>query len=288
MATALLTGLVLGSIYILVGTGINLVHIATGAFNFAQAAVVMVGTFLASELGVGAGLPTPVVILLAGAMGALLGLLTEFVAIRPVAGKGLHGELVTTVGVSTILTGLVIVVWGTDVSPVNQFISDRVVSIGSGRVTVDGLAVIAVAVSACVAFWAWSRLSMTGLAALALSEDRDAATLKGVNVRYLSVLAMAAAGAIGGAAGPIVGTQTLAVSTVAAVVILKAFLVLIVGGMGSFPGLLVGGLIIGLIEAGAVRFLGSEYVTFVLFALLLVVLLARPQGLFGQKFERAV
>ncbi|WP_028473804.1 branched-chain amino acid ABC transporter permease [Nocardioides alkalitolerans] len=288
MATALLTGLVLGSIYILVGSGINLVRIATGAFNFAQAAVVMVGAFIAYEFGVERGHSTLIVILVAAAVGAVIGVVTEFVAIRPVAGKGLHGELVTTVGASTILTGLVVVIWGTEVRPVAPFVSDDVVSIAGGRVTVDGLVIIGVAIATCLGLWAWSRLTMTGLAALALSEDRDAATLRGVNVRYLSILAMAAAGAIGGAAGPIIGTQTLAVSTVAAVVILKSFLVLIVGGMGSFPGLLVGGLAIGSIEAGTVRYLGSEYSTFMLFALLLVVLMVRPQGIFGQTHERTV
>jgi branched-chain amino acid transport system permease protein len=243
---------------------------------------------LASELEVNAGIPAPLVVLIGAAMGAVIGLIIDFVAIRPVAGRGLHGELVTTLGVFTILTGLVLVFWGTNVEPVNSFISANVVTILGGRVTVDALALIVVAITTCLAVWAWSRLSLSGLAALAVSEDRVAATLRGVNVKRLSMTAMAAAGAIGGAAGPLVGTQTQAVWTVAAVLAIPAFLVLIVGGMGSFPGLLVGGLIVGAIQAFTERYLGSQYSNFVLFALLLVVLLVTPNGLLGQRTARTV
>src|SRR3954447_24204857 len=157
VVTTLLAGLVLGSIYILVGVGYNIVVIASGAFNFAQAAVVMLGTFVASTLGVEAGYPNIVVVILCGLVGALVGLATEFVAIRPVVGKGQHGELVTTIGVSTVITGLVVVVWGTDVRPVNPSISSDVLTILGGRITVDALVVIVVAVIACLALWAWSR-----------------------------------------------------------------------------------------------------------------------------------
>lgn len=288
MSTAILTGLVLGSIYILVALGYNIVFLASGAFNFAQAAVVMLGAFVASTYGVERGLPTLIVILLAALIGAVVGIATELTAIRPVVGKGLHGELVTTVGVSTILTGLVVVIWGVDIRPVNPIVSSDAVTILSGRVTVDGLILIAVAIVSCLGLWAWSRLTLGGLASLAVSEDRQAATLRGINVNYLSILATAAAGAIGGAAGVFVGTQTLAVPTIAAVLTLNSFLVLIIGGMGSFPGLLIGGLVVGILEALTGRYLGSEYVTLMLFALLLAVLLVRPEGLFGQKVNRVV
>jgi branched-chain amino acid transport system permease protein len=288
VATALLTGLVLGSIYILVGVGYNIVLIASGAFNFAQAAKVMLGVFLAYQFGVVTELPVLVVILIGAAIGAAVGVVTEFIAIRPVAGKGLHGELVTTVGVSTVVTGVVVALWGTNVRPINEFVSSEVITILGGRITIDALMIIIVAVVVCAAVWAWSRFTLSGLAALAISEDRVAATLRGINVNRLSILAMAAAGAIAGAVGPIVGTQTLAVSTIGAVVTLKAFLVLILGGMGSFPGLLVGGLLVGPIESLTVRYLGSEYATFMLFVLLLTVLLVKPEGLFGQKIERTV
>ncbi|GAA1787370.1 branched-chain amino acid ABC transporter permease [Pseudarthrobacter sulfonivorans] len=286
--TALLTGLVLGSIYILVGVGYNIVLITSGAFNFAQAAKVMLATFLAYQFGVVAELPTPLVMVFGALIGAAVGLATELVAIRPVAGKGLHGELVTTVGVSTIITGIVVTIWGTNVRPVNAFVSAEVITVLGGRITVDALILVIVAVVVCASVWAWSRFTLSGLAALAISEDRVAATLRGINVNRLSILAMAGAGAIAGAIGPIVGTQTLAVSTIGAVVTLKAFLVLIVGGMGSFPGLLVGGLVIGPIESLTVRYFGSEFSTPVLFAVLLIVLLVKPEGLFGQKIERTV
>lgn len=288
MATVLLSGFVLGSIYILVAVGYNIVLITSGAFNFAQAAVVMLGAFLAFQIGVQSHQPNIVVVPVCALAGAVVGLITELIAIRPVAGRGLHGELVTTVGAATILTGLVYLIWGADVRPVKAFVSSDIITVLGGRISVDGLLLIIIAVIVCVAFWAWLRFTLHGLAASAVSEDRVAATLRGINVNHLSIAAMAVAGAIGGAVGPIIGTQTLAVYTLAAAVTLNAFLVLILGGMGSFPGLLLAGFIVGPIEASTERYVGSNYTTFVLFALLLAVLLVRPEGLFGQKLERKV
>jgi branched-chain amino acid transport system permease protein len=288
MASVILTGLTLGSIYVLVAVGYNIVFITTGAFNFAQSAIVMFGTFLAHQFGVVDGLPIGVVVLLGAALGALIGIVVEAVAMRPVAGKGLHGELVTTMGVVAVLQGVVLVIWGADILPVPAVLSSDVLEIAGGRITQDALLLVGAAVVICLGFWAWFRFSLLGVACLATSDDSQAATLCGINVRFLSLLALAMSGALGAGIAPLVGTQTLAIVTSAAAVIVKSFLALAIGGFGSFPGVLIGGFLVGIVEAGALRYLGSAAPELILFGFLILVLLVKPSGLFGQPRERTV
>lgn len=288
MTTIIFGGLILGAIYTMVAHGYNMVLLATGSFNFSQAALVMFGTFLASMFGTDSGLNPVVVIILCGLVGAVIGVVTELVAIRPLAGRGSHGELVTTIGVSTILIGGVTLIWGESVRPVAPLVSDQTIELANGLVTIDGLILIAIAGVLTVLLWAWANFSMGGLASVAVSSDRAAAILRGINVNRLSLAMFAAAGALGGALGPIVGTQTLAIFTVATAITVKSFVALTLGGFNSFPGAWVGGVVVGLIEALTTRYLGAQYALLALFVLFLGILLLRPQGIFGQRPERIV
>lgn len=288
MGTVLIGGLVIGSIYVIVALGYNLALLGSGAFNFAQAAVVMFATFLGYQFGITDGLPLPVVLLVSTAIGALIGLATELVAIRPVVDQGAHAELVTTVGVSIILEGIAVLIWGDQPLKLRPIVSADIVSVVGGRVSQDGLIIIGFAAIAFVGLWAWSRFTISGLVCLASSEDRTAATLRGLNTRRVSMVSLAAAGALGGVAGPVVGTATFAVVTLGLAITLKSFLALAIGGFGSFPGAAVGGITVGLAEALIARYFGAEWVSITLFVLLLSVLYLKPSGLFGAKIERQV
>lgn len=288
MATVLIGGLVIGSIYVIVALGYNLALLGSGAFNFAQASVVMFATFIGYQLGFMDGLPLPIVMLVSAGIGALIGLITEVVAIRPVVDRGSHGELVTTVGVSIILEGIAVLIWGDQPLKLRPIVSADIVDIAGGRVAQDGLLIIAFAAVAFIGLWAWSRFTISGLVCLASSEDRTAATLRGLDTRRVSILSLAAAGALGGLAGPVVGTATFAVVTLGLIITLKSFLALAIGGFGSFPGAAVGGISVGLAEALVARYLGAEWVSITLFGALLAVLYLKPSGLFGAKIERQV
>jgi branched-chain amino acid transport system permease protein len=146
-------------------------------------------------------------------------------------------------------------------------------------------------VSACllvVAMTVFSHRSKFGLALLAISEDREAAELRGINVRALAFAAFAAAGVLAGVAGLLIGPETFAVSTLSASLAIKGFVVLAIGGFGSMPGTLVGGLLVGQIEAYTARYVGSNYVNIAIFALLILILMLRPAGLFVRAKERTV
>ena len=140
---------------------------------------------------------------------------------------------------------------------------------------------------AALLIW-YSRRSLTGLALLAMAEDREAAVLRGINVKLLAIGAFVASGVLAGLTGPLVGPKTFAVSTLAAALALKGFVALAIGGFGSLPGAMLGGFVVGLVESLSGRWLGSAYPTIMVFAVLVLILMLRPTGLFGRVRERMV
>ncbi|GGU27707.1 branched-chain amino acid ABC transporter permease [Nocardioides albus] len=279
-------GLALGAVYALVAVGYNIVYISSKTFNFAQAQLMMVGAFLAYTALVSWNLTTPVVVLVAAAVVAGVAALEQVVAVNPV--RDPHNILVTTLGAAILIDGFVQLQWGSQPLAVPFFAGDDAVTFAGGRVYPVELFLIILAVVVVVALTLLSRRTMTGLALLAMAEDREAAQLRGVNVRLMAFGAFVVAGVLAGTVGVFVGPKTYAISTLGASLALKGFVVLAIGGFGSLPGTLVGGLIVGLAEACAVRYLGSEYAHLTVFLILVAVLLARPSGLFVRVRERVV
>jgi branched-chain amino acid transport system permease protein len=218
--------------------------------------------------------------------GILAGLACEVVAVRPLRWRGaLEGgrtELVTTIGLATALGGVFGLVWGYDPLLVPWRGSARILSFAGVRtppdqvVLVAGSIVVALALAACV------RFTGLGQACLAVSEDRQAATVQGINVELLSLLAFGSAGALGALSAFAIGPVTYAVPTLVNVLALGGFVALAIGGEGSFVGCAIGGLLTGVVSAVAVRYLGANYDNLSVLALLLVTLSLRPRGV-GQR-----
>ena len=279
-------GLALGAIYAIVAIGYNIVFISSKTFNFAHAQLTMVGAFVAYTGLVTWDLPTPVVLVMAAAAVALIAAVEERIAIRPVG--DMHNILVTTLGASILLDGAAQLTWGSQPLTVPFFAGDDAISLLGGRAYPVELFLIAIAVLLVVGLGIYARRSLTGLALLAMAEDREAALLRGVNVRRLAFTAFVAAGALAGFVGLFVGSKTFAVSTLGAALALKGFVVLAIGGFGSMPGTLVGGAMVGLAEAYASRYLGGEYANLAVFVILVTILMVRPAGLFVRTKERVV
>jgi branched-chain amino acid transport system permease protein len=286
--TTIWAGLSVGAVYVLVAVGYNMVFIASSTFNFAQSQFVMLGTFIAVVAHAEYGWPLGITMIAGAVLGFVVGVVEERVAIRPIAGRGAHGELVTTVGAAVIIEGIALEIWGADPRRVEPFVSQRPVEIFGGRVSIDDLVIIGVAISVVVAIDLWSRMTRVGLMSSATSEDREAAMIRGINVKRLSTLTVGVAAALGVLLGPIIGTKTFAATSLGNSLVLKAFVVLAIGGFGSYPGVLVGGFVLGLVEAYTSFRLGGKYVNLVVFGLLLVVLFTKPSGLFGKRAERVV
>jgi len=279
-------GLALGAVYALVAIGYNIVFISSKTFNFAQAQLMMIGAFVAYSGLVTWDLAWPLVLLMAAGAVGLAAAIEERIAIRPV--KDMHNVLVTTLGASIFLDGVAQLTWGSQPLTVPFFGGDDAMTLLGGRVYPVELALIALAIVLVVGLTQYSRRSLTGLALLGMSEDREAAQLRGVNVRQLAFAAFVAAGLIAGAVGLFVGPKTFAVSTLGAALALKGFVVLAIGGFGSMEGVLVGGALVGLAEAFAARYWGGEYANLTVFLILVTVLMLRPAGLFVRAKERVV
>lgn len=284
--TVIWSGLTVGAVYALVAIGYNVVFLATGAFNFAQAALMMIGVFVAYWGLVTVHWPAVAVVLFAALVVAALAVLEERLAIRPV--RSVEGHLVTTVGWATILIGGVEVIWGPDDRTVPSQFGEDSVSVFGGRVTPNGLFLIGLAIVLAAAIHLWLRRTMLGLSCLATSEDAEAAHLAGVNVRLLSILAFAASGVIAGAVAICVGPETLAYQGLGSALALKGFAAMAVGGFGSISGSVVGGMACALVEALSARYLGGNYPDVAVFVLLAFVLLVKPTGALGVTRERVV
>lgn len=290
MITTLWAGLAIGAVYALVAVAYNIVFIGTRVFNFAQAYILMIGTFIAVEAATRFQLPLIVAVFVCAAAGALIGAIEEIVAVRRLAGSGSHNELVTTLGIGVILSGIALIVWGSEPKSVPYLKEFGVLDVLGGRITVGELMLIAIAVVVGVGTWFLSTHTSIGLTALATSEDRNAAMLRGINVRGLATGAFALAGAVVGAIAPIVATKTYATYHLGEGLAVKAFLVLALGGFGSMIGALIAGGLVGILEMFAARYLGSDWQNITVFVLLLLVLLVLPNGLFarGKAQERVV
>lgn len=286
--TMVWAGLSTGAIYVLVAVSFNLVFVVSGTFNFAQPQYLMLGTFVSYAVVVKLELPLVVAIAAGAAIGYLIGAAEELIAIRPLSKAGQHAELVTTVGWSVIMEGAALLIWDSDPLKVPGTAADNSVELLGGRLTVLDLIIVVLAVAAAVVAQVLLRRTRIGLAALAVAEDSAAAALRGINIKRMSTVMAGLAGGLLGAMGPVVAPKTFAVFSLGSFLVLKAFVALTIGGFGSNAGALIGGVAVGLIESATLRYLGGTYANLMLFAVLLVVLLVRPQGLFGRQRERVV
>ncbi|MDG3010125.1 branched-chain amino acid ABC transporter permease [Rhodococcus sp. D2-41] len=284
--TLLWSGLALGAVYSLVAIGYNIVFVSSNTFNFAQAQLMMVGTFVAYTGLVTFHWPVWVVAIVATAVVAGIAAAEEMIAVWPV--KSHQNQLVTTLGVATLLGGASQLIWGAEPLTVPFFGSNQPVTLLGGRTYPVEIALLVLAVALVIVLSLVSKRTMTGLALMGISEDREAAQLRGVNVRRLALGAFAFSGALAGLLGLFVGPKTFAVATLGTALAIKGFVALAIGGFGSLPGALVGGLAVGLIESFSALHLGSEYSNIAVFVVLIVILLARPAGLFGRVRERVV
>ncbi len=287
MLATLFAGLVTGAVYVIVAVGFNLTWITSRLVNFALPVFLVLGMFVSVSLQE-AGLPTVAVLAILVIVGSIVALIEFFVAIRPIESRGQHAELVTTVGWLTVVQGVILYAYGEDVRRVFFPGVNTLVDLPGGKISVAEMVLLAAGVVTALGAHLWLTRTRRGMAALALSEDPEAATVLGINSGRFSMLMFVFSGALACALGPVVGTKTFAVVTVATVLAVKGFVVLALGGVGSQAGALIGGLFVGVVEALTVRYIGGSWQNIIVFLIFMVVLTAKPTGLFGEKSERLV
>jgi branched-chain amino acid transport system permease protein len=286
IATILL-GLAIGSIYVFVAVGYNLTWLTSRVINFAHGALMVAGIFLTVTL-YERHLPVLLIFLILAVVGAALAAVELVIAILPIINRGAHAELVTTVGAMTVIQGVIglLVVQASESVPF--FGPTNLIHFPGASLTPDELMLIPLAIIVGLGAHFWATRTRSGLAAISLSEDRDAALVLGVNTRRFTFVAFMVSGALGLVVAPFVGPQTTAVISLAPTLAVYGFVVLAIAGVGSQIGAIIGGLFIGVLQQVVALKLGPNWQNLAVFAVFLAVLMVRPTGLFGERRERVV
>lgn len=286
----LLNGLTLGSTYALIALGYTMVYGIVQLINFAHGEIYMFGAFAGLFLVMVAGWNIVYALLGAMAFCMLLGVVIERIAYRPLRGKSSRlSALISAIGVSIFLSTLMVIIAGTgarsypEVIPISnhqlgavQFSSLQIIILGLSAFLMIGLELMV-------------RKSRIGKAMRACSQDIEAAALMGINVNRVISFTFAVGSALAAAGGVMVGIYYNAVwPYMGSMAGMKAFCAAVLGGIGSIPGAMVGGISLGIMEIMGVAYLSSSYKDAIAFAILILVLIIRPQGLMGQKIVKKV
>jgi len=281
------SGLATGCVYALVALGLTLIYRATEHVNFAQGELAMVGAFLGYTLHVQLLLPVWAAVLGGAVLGGAVGWACELAVIRPAEGQPHVNVFIITLGLSIVLKSLAGMVWSHDEFPFPPLFSPRGVRLGSVVVTPLNVGTIAVALGIMVGLFAFFRYTRHGVAMRAVCENPEAAQLMGVEVRRVYAFAWILSAGLSALAGALIA-PVLNLSTHMGAVVIPAFAAAILGGWGSFPGAIAGGMALGVIENLAGGYLAAQIKNMVPFLVVLAVLVARPQGLLGEREVRKV
>jgi branched-chain amino acid transport system permease protein len=278
-----LNGLALGCVYALVALGMILVYEASGVVNFATGQFVMVGTFVAATSYGATGLPAIPAYMLALAGMAAFGIGFFFSVHRPLQKHSIVTIIIGTVAVGIVVQNVAQMIWGPlPIRPVSPF-GRAVVEVAGARVTVHVLSVIAVTVVLVAALTILLMRTPLGVRMRAVAQDPEAARLMGVSVTFIHGLTWVIAAVLAGMAGIMLGPIWFPDVGMGDAVALKAFAAAIIGGFGSVPGAIIGGILVGLAEVLGAYYISSTYKELIVFGLMVGFLLIYPQGLFGEK-----
>lgn len=294
----LANGIAWGSIYALIALGYTMVYGILRLINFAHGDVYMVGAFAAYYLarwtGAGAAnasLASALLVLLAAMLlCALLGVLIELFAYRPVRKSSRLTALITAIGVSLFLENLGIRIFGADPKFFPQLIPPRRVDLLPGVVVTNHqITVVLVSILLMVALTLFIQRTKTGKAMRAVSFNREAASLMGIPVNRIITITFAIGSALAAAAGVLVGLTNPRIEPLMGIMPgIKAFVAAVLGGIGSVPGAMIGGLLMGVSEYLVVGYLSSTYRDAIAFIILILVLLLKPAGLMGRNVAEKV
>ncbi len=287
----LINGLSLGSIYAVIALGYTMVYGIAKMLNFAHGDVIMVGGYIVFSATSYAGLNPYVAVLISIIFCTLLGMTIERVAYKPLRNASPLAVLITAIGVSYLLQNLALLVFGAQPKNFTSVVPLDSVKLFDGRLTISGEAIVTIAVTVIimVALMLFINKTRPGNAMRAVSEDRGAAQLMGVNVNGTIALTFAIGSGLAAIAGVLLcSTYSNLTSTTGAMPGIKAFVAAVFGGIGSIPGAMIGGVLIGIIEILGRAYISSQMADAIVFAVLILVLVIKPTGILGKKIDEKV
>jgi len=276
------SGVTVGATYALVGLGFSLIYNSSHVINFAQGEFVMIGGMTTVFL-VAAGAPMPLAILLAVALGGLVGCALEKFAVEPVRNTSVVTLIIITIGGSIALRGLAAVIWDKKFHALPPFSGEAPIVIGGATILPQSLWVLGVTVAIVVALRYFFGRTLLGKAMLATAHNRMAAELVGINVRRILMLSYGLSAMLGAIAGILTAPITLTSFDIGIMIGLKGFCAAIIGGLGNGMGAIAGGLLLGIVEALGAGYISSAYKDAIAFIVILLTLFFLPSGLFGTR-----
>jgi branched-chain amino acid transport system permease protein len=287
----LISGLVVGAVYALVAFGFVLIYKSSDVINFAQGEFLLVGAYIALSLVVFYQVPFLAAVALTLSMCVILGIVVERLVLRPFIGERAISVIMATLGLSLLMRGLIQMIWGTETRTFPGIFPDTPVRMGDVVVSQVYLWSLAIAVLLLAVFTIFFKYSSTGIVMRAAADDQVAALSMGISVKRIIAIAWAIAAVVAAIGGVLLGNIN-GVNPSLAYIGLMVLPVVILGGLDSVPGAIVGGFTIGLLESLAGGYLdplvGGGVKEVVPFVVLLLVLMIRPYGLFGKEIIERV
>lgn len=285
----LLSGIAQGCIYGLIALGFVLIYKATETVNFAQGELMMLGAFCGLAGSTLLGFPFWVSVLGTLAAMALFGVLTERLVIRPILGQPAFSIVMLTIGIGYVARGAITMIptIGTETHTLPVPYKDQVWRLGELVLSAEQVVVIGVTAVLCALLYAMFRFTRLGIAMQAASQNQLAAYYMGIPVKRLNGLVWGLAALVAAIAGLLLAPITFVYANMGFIG-LKAFPAAVVGGFGSLPGAIVGGLIIGVVESLAGFYLPEGFKDTAAYIVVLVMLMVKPNGLFGEKLRKKV
>lgn len=285
----LINGLSLGSIYALIALGYTMVYGIAKMLNFAHGDIIMVGAYALSVSAMSLSFSSPILniaipILICMITCTVLGVLIEKIAYKPLRSASPLAVLITAIGVSYFLQSTALLIFGSNQRKVDSVIPAYTISLGKITLSAEAMVTLGVTIAIMIILALFINFTKTGKAMLAVSEDRDAAELMGISVNktisitfaigsflaaIASVLFISSYGFVGPYSGAMPG--------------IKAFVAAVLGGIGSIPGAMLGGIILGVIESLSKAYISTDLADAIVFAVLIIVLLVKPTGFLGKK-----
>ncbi len=280
----LINGLALGSVYALLALGYTMVYGIIQLINFAHGEIYMIGAFSGFYCASTLKLPLIPTLLVAMVVSALAGIIIEKIAYKPLRNSPRIALLITAIGVSLFLQNAMRLLVGSNPKPFPDLINAGSINIGSVQIDVKTILMLGISALLVILLQFVVYKTKVGKAMRASSQDMEAASLMGINVNNTISLTFAIGSALAGIAGVLVAISYPSITPyMGAMPGLKAFVAAVLGGIGSIPGALVGGIAIGLLETFAKAYISTNFSDAIVFAILIIILLIKPSGLLGKK-----
>ena len=287
----LISGISLGSVHSIIARGYTMVYGIAKMLNFAHGDVIMVGAYVVFY-STAAGMPAIPAVLLSVVICTVLGMAIEAVAYRPLRNAASPlAVLITAIGVSYLLQNLALLFWSSNTKSFTSVVKLPALKMAGGALNISGETIVTIAACVLIVVGLTLFINKTkpGQAMLAVSEDKDAAQLMGINVNATIALTFAIGSGLAAIAGVLLCSSYPSLTPyTGSMPGIKAFVAAVFGGIGSIPGAMIGGILLGIIEIFGKAYISSQMADAIVFAVLIVVLLVKPTGLLGRQIQEKV